>query len=79
MAYGRKVAEGTNGIQWSSVHVIIIGIVRWVLCNILNMQLQSKSPESLIKYETEIEMSSNAEDYKKMKNAGPVLDARPSP
>lgn len=43
------------------------------------MQQQSKSPESLIKYEAEIEVSNNAQDYKKQKNTGPKLEAKPSP
>lgn len=43
------------------------------------MQHQAKSPESLIKYEAEIEVSQNAQDYKKQKNTGPTLDSKPSP
>lgn len=45
----------------------------------LKMQPQAKSPDSLIKYETEIEVSQNAQEYKSHKNAGPTLDAKPSP
>lgn len=42
------------------------------------MQHQTKCPESLIKYEAEIEVSQKAQDYKKQKNTAPTLEAKPS-
>ena len=36
-------------------------------------------PFSLIKYEAEIEISENIEDYRKAKNNQKVLDPKPSP
>ena len=37
------------------------------------------APFSLIRYEAEIEISENIEEYKKAKNSQKVLDPKPSP